>query len=223
MKKLVQGILEFRKKLKPEMREEFARLALGQKPDALFVACSDSRVVPNLFASSNPGDLFVLRNVGNLVPIWKDSQPGEFVAASAGAAVEFAVLELRVSNIIVCGHSECGAMQALMKGTQFPKGSYLNSWLVYGKPSLKTLRSKGPLDHTLAPHNQLSQHNVLEQMEHLMTFPFVKERVNKGILQLHGWWFDIAKADVYAYESGQNRFVLIDDEEAERIMKKLSH
>ena len=112
MKKLVQGIVDFRKSLTKEKRALFAKLALGQKPDALFITCSDSRVAPNVFASSNPGDVFVLRNVGNLIPPVTASDQ----EASASSALEFAVLALKVSDIIVCGHSECGAMQALAYG-----------------------------------------------------------------------------------------------------------
>src|SRR5271156_4408924 len=115
MKKLRQGIVEFRRTRRPEYAATFARLALGQAPDALFVACSDSRVAPNLFASTEPGDLFVLRNVGNIVaPCGADgaSERDETEAA----ALDFAILNLKVSDVIVCGHSECAAMRALVDG-----------------------------------------------------------------------------------------------------------
>src|SRR3954467_13818539 len=109
MKKLIQGIIDFRKGLTEESRALFAKLALGQKPDSLFIACSDSRVVPNLFASTNPGDRFVVRNIGNLIPPKSLSLEDN----SALAALEFSVLELNVTDIIVCGHSECGAIKML--------------------------------------------------------------------------------------------------------------
>src|SRR5690348_14195817 len=114
MKKLIQGIIDFRQNLTKENRELFAQLALGQKPDTLFIACSDSRVVPNLFASTNPGDLFVLRNIGNLIP----PAVGPHLDCSASAVLEFSIFTLGVSDIIVCGHSECGAMQALCTDPQ---------------------------------------------------------------------------------------------------------
>src|SRR5436190_3831044 len=112
MKKLIQGIVEFRQNVRPDYRDRFARLALGQAPDTLFIACSDSRVVPNLFASADPGDLFVIRNVGNLVaPAGSDGiSPSD---ASGAAAIEFSLINLAVTDIVVCGHSECGAMHAL--------------------------------------------------------------------------------------------------------------
>src|SRR3954467_5724627 len=109
MKKLIQGIVDSRKNLTKESRSLFAELALGQKPDVLFIACSDSRVVPNLFASTEPGDLFFLRNVGNLIPPCGSNGASESDESEA-AAIEFAVLTLNVADIIVCGPEECGAM-----------------------------------------------------------------------------------------------------------------
>src|SRR5438067_7318172 len=113
MKKLIRGIVEFRKNVRSGYRETFAHLALGQAPDALLIACSDSRVVPNLFASANPGDLFVIRNVGNFVPP-AGGDGGSWNDGSEAAGIEFALSKLPVTDIIVCGHSECGAMQALL-------------------------------------------------------------------------------------------------------------
>src|SRR4051812_40289676 len=108
MKKLIHGIVDFRQRALPGYREHFARLALGQKPDALFIACSDSRVAPNVFASSDPGDLFMVRNVGNLIPPCGECGVSDG-DQSEMAAIEFTLSNLTVSDIIVCGHSECGA------------------------------------------------------------------------------------------------------------------
>lgn len=217
MKKLIEGIVEFRKNLSPENRDLFAKLALGQKPDALFIACSDSRVVPNLFASTNPGDLFVLRNIGNMVPPATDS-PSD---ACAQAAIEFSVNSLNVSNIIVCGHSECGAIQAITEGVNKEKYPYLCCWLRYGQESYKKVKEGFILDPKLSEQNQISQVNVLQQMEHIASYPFVRERIEKHQLQIHGWWFDIAQADVYCYEKQINQFVLIDENEAKIILERL--
>jgi carbonic anhydrase len=214
MKKLIQGILDFRQKVLPGYRKTFAKLALGQKPDALFVACSDSRVVPNLFASSDPGDLFVIRNVGNLIPPVGGS-------GSVGAAVEFAVNVLQVKDIIVCGHSECGAMEALLKTAPDPSLPRLKTWLDHGRVAVEKLQGGSTLDKTLKPHDQLSQLNVLEQMKHLESFPEIKERLKQGKLHIHGWWFDIRRADVYAFEAKAKRFLLIDEAEADRILKRM--
>lgn len=214
MKKLVQGIVNFRKGLTAEKRALFAKLALGQKPDALFIACSDSRVVPNLFASTDPGDLFVLRNVGNLVPPFC-SEPKD---TSVQAALEFAIFSLNVSDIVVCGHSECSAMQAILQDIDKLCCSHLDSWLQYGKESLDNVKKKLIIDNLLSKHNQISQYNVLQQIQHIKTYPFVQDRIKKKQLRVHGWWFDIAQADVYCYEQSLKQFVLIDEQEAKLII-----
>lgn len=217
MKKLIQGIVEFRKNLTEEKRILFAQLALGQKPDALFIACSDSRVVPNLFASTNPGDLFVLRNIGNLIPP-ASSDVGD---SSAQAAIEFSIFSLKISDIIVCGHSECGAMQALAQGFDMHCCPHLASWLKFGEESLNKVDNGFIINPGLSKHNQISQVNVLQQMQNIATYGFVRERLEKKQLRLHGWWFDIAKADVYCYEQNLNQFVLIDDDVAKLILARL--
>lgn len=219
MRKLIRGIVEFRKNVRPGYRETFARLALGQSPDTLFIACSDSRVVPNLFASADPGDLFVVRNVGNLIaPCGSD---GLSVAdESEPAAIEFAIERLNVSDIIVCGHTECGAMEAILRGTETVGPPHLRAWLRHGEPSLTSL----PLyssERTVEPRNKLSELNVLQQLEHLKTYPNVASRLAKGTLRIHGWVFDIRQAEVLAYEPEFKKFVLIDEQEAKRLLSRL--
>ena len=216
MKKLIQGIVDFRKNLTEESRDLFAKLALGQKPDTLFIACSDSRVVPNLFASTNPGDLFVLRNIGNLVP----PVTAPLQDNSASAVIEFSVFSLNVSDIIICGHSECGAMQALADGVDMECCPHVGAWLKHGEESVNKVRSGMVLNPALSEHNQISQINVLQQMEHMMSYPFIQERLEKNQLRIHGWWFDIAHADVYCYEKESNQFVLIDEKEAQLILER---
>ena len=220
MKKLLQGIVEFRRNVQPDYRERFARLALGQAPDALFIACSDSRVVPNVFASADPGDLFVIRNVGNLIaPAGSDGlSPRD---QSEAAAIEFALASLPVTDIIVCGHSECGAMQALLRGRDTVEPVHLRSWLGHAEPALARLKQHPGPDRALAPHNQLSQLNVLAQIEHLKTYPLVRERAETGRLRLHAWWFELGHADVYSYEVPAGRFVLIDEPQAQRLIERI--
>lgn len=216
MKKLIRGIADFRKSLTEESQALFAKLALGQRPDTLFICCSDSRVAPNIFASTNPGDLFVLRNVGNLIPPASSVQD-----ASAAAAVEFAVFNLNVSDIVVCGHSECGAMKALAEGMDTKCCPHLSTWLSYGIESVDKVKEGFVLDNSLSEHNKISQANVLQQIEHLLTYPFVQERIENKQLRLHGWWFDIAKASVYCYEPELMEYILIDEEEARLILERL--
>ena len=219
MKKLIRGIVDFRKNVRAGYKDVFARLALGQRPDTLFIACSDSRVVPNLFASSDPGDLFVVRNVGNLIPPCgaPDRRSDE---DSEAAAIEFGLHALPITDVIVCGHSECGAMIELARGRGDVESPSLKSWLRHGEGSLKRLDSAIPSDGRLERHNRLSRANVLEQIEHLKTYPIVRERWQAGRLGLHGWWFDIKEADVYDYSFEEGHFRLIDEEYARTLLER---
>ena len=220
MKKLINGIVNFREKLKPSYREKFAQLALGQSPDALFIGCSDSRVAVNVFASTDPGDLFVVRNVGNMVPPC-DKAGVSTADGSEAAAIEFALSALKVSHIIVCGHSECGAMQALSAGRKNVKSDNLRSWLRHGEAGLKDLIKRPYFAKQLSKHNRLSQLNVLRQIENLKTYPLIKERLRAGTLNLHGWWFELGRADVYAYEPSEEKFVLFNRRQALKIIRRL--
>ena len=227
MKKLVQGILEFRRNVFPAYRMTFSRLATGQSPDCLFVGCADSRVVPNLFASTQPGDLFVVRNVGNMVPACLEGDTADR-EDSVAAALEFAAFELNVTDIVICGHSSCGAMKALIAQESGEGGAlppHLTAWLKNGAPALARHRG-GPVAIThkqeLPEHDRLALANVLAQLDHLRTHPFIKERVDQGKLRLHGWWFDISTADVYAYEPDEKAFLVIDEAETERILERIA-
>ncbi len=210
MEKLIKGIIKFREKVSKCELDHFDKIAAQHKPDALFIACSDSRVVPNLFASTDPGDLFVVRNVGNIIP------PAEDGGASSGdvselAAIEFSVQNLKVKDIIVCGHSECGAMEFLLENKQPSSQEHLSKWVGYAKESLRLLKAKRDnFDKDLADVNVLSQINVLQQLENLKSYPLVKEKIKKGELELHGWWFDIATANVYIFNETSNKFEILE-------------
>jgi len=219
MKKLIHGITDFRRNVLEGYRETFARLALGQSPDALFIACSDSRVVPNLFASTDPGDVFVVRNVGNMIP---PSRNGYSVGdESEAAAIEFSLLTLKVSSIIICGHSECGAMKGILENRMTISSPNLRSWLQYGESALKKLNEGFEINKGLLLHNQLSQINVLEQKKNMETYPIVQDLIQQKKLKIYCWWFDIATADVYSYNEDEKRFKILDDEEAARLLSTL--
>jgi carbonic anhydrase len=205
MKKLIRGIMEFRRTRRESMRETFAKLALGQNPDCLFIACSDSRVAANVFASTDPGDLFVVRNLGNIMPPYPDS-------GSAVAALEFALESLQVSHIIVCGHSDCGAMRALAHQTQTPSNTPLSAWLRHAKAAATA---------GFSDQDSLSKRSVALQLENLRSHPKVKEKEASGSLKLHGIWFNIRLAEVYYLETPPENFVLIDDIEGEKILSRL--
>lgn len=220
MKKLVQGLLDFQRHGLPAYRSTFARLAQGQAPDCLFIACADSRVVPNLFASTNPGDLFVMRNVGNMVPP-SDAKGLSLSDRSEAAALEFSLLTLPVKDIVVCGHSGCGAMKAILSGYNDQKTPNLSSWLDVGRPAMAAFERGGKVGEGLAPHDRLSQLSVLQQLENLRTYPLVRERLAAGTVRLHGWWFDIGQARVHVYRPDLERFTPIDEVEGERMLAEL--
>ncbi len=205
MKKLLNGILEFRRSSLEDYRRRFSSLARGQNPDALMIACSDSRVVPNVFASTDPGDLFVVRNVGNLVPCCRGGESG---GSAEAAALEFSLSTLHVSDVIVCGHSECGAMQTILGGRKDLREGSLREWLRHGDPSLSRLRSIGAGESSV---NELSKMNVLQQMDHVKSYPVVQERLARKQLRIHGWWFELSTADVYFHDEGSGRFRLVGD------------
>ena len=219
MKKLLNGIVDFRKKVRPEVKDTFALLALGQAPDALFIACSDSRVAANVFASTEPGDMFVIRNVGNLIPPYSEGARAPHFGAEA-AAIEFALANLPIKDVIVCGHSECGAMGALAHGEVRDDVPALKCWLRHGEASLRQLEAGADVGKHLEPRNQLSQLNVLQQMEHLKTYPVVEQRLAAGRLRLHGWYFDIKEANVYEYEPSEKSFHVIDEAYARTLLQR---
>jgi carbonic anhydrase len=220
MHRLISGIVEFRERQLPRYAERFRHLALAQSPDTLMITCADSRVVPDLLASTEPGDLFTMRNVGNLIP------PATAEGISVGdlseaSAIEYAVLVLKVANIVVCGHSECGAMKAVMAREPKPNAPNLERWLHHASTAAFRLEHEGALDATLQPHDQLSQLNVLVQLEHLMSYPLFRTSVTAGTLHLSGWWFDIATGNMYAYERASRSFAVIDRKMAERLIAQL--
>jgi len=216
MRKLIRGIVDFRKNTRQDYCGKFSQLAIKQSPDALLVACCDSRVVPNVFASSNPGDVFVLRNIGNLIPTH------QHIDVSVSSAIEFSLRNLKVKDIIICGHSECGAMESLLKhhSLKYPTTA-LDQWLAHAQSSYERFTQDNRQDATLTPSNTLSRINVLQQLDNLMTYPLVKERVQNNQLGIHGWWFDLSTADVYHYDPLSQQFILIDETGADYILSAL--
>jgi carbonic anhydrase len=215
MRKLVQGIVDFRNRVRPAARETFARLALGQSPDVLFIACSDSRVAVNVFASTEPGDLFVVRNPGNIV---SPAAPDGLSVAdeSEAAAIEFAVGQLQVGDIIVCGHSSCGAMGALLRGRENVPAPHLRSWLRHAERALERVPDRA----AAGAADQLSQANALLQLEQLRSYHVVQRAEAERGLRLHAFWFDIADAEVLVYDPGLGRFTPLDESQAERLTQK---
>lgn len=221
MKKLIKGIVDFRRKSITDYRRKFSKLALRQSPDALLVACCDSRVVPNIFASSDPGAVFVLRNIGNLIPPYQKNNPSD---SSVAATIEFSLASLNVSDIVICGHSECGAMLSLIENNDAPttQNSCLSRWLENAASSYQRFKDGSFISATKTiACNHLSKINVLQQLDNLKTYPLVTERLERNNLRIHGWWFDLATANVYYYNQVYRDFILINDKEAQNILASL--
>ncbi|NGO77555.1 bifunctional SulP family inorganic anion transporter/carbonic anhydrase [Streptomyces sp. YC504] len=199
-RQLASGISAFQRNTAPLVRSELARLAReGQRPQQLFLTCADSRLVTSMITSSGPGDLFVVRNVGNLVPL-----PGaESGDDSVAAAIEYAVDVLQVRSITVCGHSGCGAMQALLNTPPGGADSPLRRWLRHGRPSLERMAGKEHASARLAGRQpadaveQLCLTNVVQQLEHLRAHPAVARGLDEGRLELHGMYFHVGEAQAY--------------------------
>ena len=196
---LLGGVSAFQRDTAPLVREELARLAReGQRPPQLFLTCADSRLVTSMITSSGPGDLFTVRNVGNLVP----PVGSEGACDSVAAAIEYAVEVLEVGSITVCGHSGCGAMQALLdSGRPAGERTPLARWLRHARPSLERLPTAGdglladraPADDT----ERLCLVNIVQQLRHLMGHPSVARRAASGKLRLNGLYFHVAEAQAY--------------------------
>ncbi|MFF9869299.1 bifunctional SulP family inorganic anion transporter/carbonic anhydrase [Streptomyces sp. NPDC013953] len=198
--RLASGLSSFQRNTAPLVRDELARLAReGQRPSQLFLTCSDSRLVTSMITASGPGDLFTVRNVGNLVPL-----PGEDAGDdSVAAAIEYAVDVLQVQSITVCGHSGCGAMQALLNTAPGLPPTPLRRWLRHGLPSVDRMKSKHRTWARLSGRlpadavEQLCLTNVVQQLEHLKAHESVARRLAEGTLELHGMYFDVGEAQAY--------------------------
>ncbi|MEV6652725.1 SulP family inorganic anion transporter [Streptomyces sp. NPDC051219] len=206
---LVSGISAFQRDTAPLVRNELARLAReGQRPSQLFLTCADSRLVTSMITSSGPGDLFTVRNVGNLVPL-----PGaESTDDSVAAAIEYAVDVLKVSSITVCGHSGCGAMQALLNAPPGMPETPLSRWLRHGLPSLDRMASRHGSWARISGRaaadavEQLCLTNVVQQLEHLRAHESVARRLAEGTLELHGMYFHVGEAQAYLLADGEAVF-----------------
>jgi len=204
MQRLIEGVHKFHREEFGRYRELFARLSReGQNPHTLFITCSDSRVLAELVTQSQPGDLFVVKNAGNIVP------PAAATGGtnSTAAAIEYAVHILGVGDIVVCGHTQCGAMTALLNG--LPDAAVMPhtaAWLEVAAPVREIVRRNyAHLDAT-DRITAAAEENVLLALENLRGYPAVAERLNGGKLRLHGWCFKIDTAEMFAYEPGVGQF-----------------
>lgn len=207
MRQILHGIRIFQHRVFPVRRQEFERLAGGQQPHTLLITCSDSRIVPELLTQSLPGELFVSRNAGNLVPPWDEEHPG-----GEAATVEFAVEVLKVQHVVVCGHSDCGAMKGLLKPESVTKLPAVRGWLKYaGDTRQKVSQSMpdGATDQECL--TEAIKTNVQLQLEHLRTYPAVAAAESRGELALHGWFYQFESGEVSQINEQTGEFLSILD------------
>jgi carbonic anhydrase len=191
--KLISGYHQFREKFNSD-HEVFERLAEeGQNPKVLWVGCCDSRVVPELITGADPGELFDVRNIANIVP------PAPTTACATGAAIEYAVLHLKVTHIVVCGHTECGGIAALESPPAATTEPHINSWLELAKPAREQVlaRAVPPEDVYL----EIIKTNVLLQCENLRTYPCVAASEESGGLSIHPWLYDLHTGEILEYHA----------------------
>jgi carbonic anhydrase len=203
MHKLIQGVHYFKTQIFDPQHAQFAALTKGQKPLALFITCSDSRIDPNLITQSKPGELFVLRNAGNIVPPW-GAMGGE------AATIEFAVSVLNVRDIVVCGHTCCGAMEQLLKPEQVADLPSVVGWLAQARLVRSWLDAYCARTGT-PPSEAAAQLNTLLQLDNLRTYPAVAERLVTGKVSLHAWVYRLETGQVVARDPARGKFVPLSD------------
>ena len=201
MADLIKGFEKFHQEIYQHKQELFERLAHHQEPQALFITCSDSRINPNLLTQTEPGDLFILRNAGNLVP------PYGTLIGGTTATIEFGVSVLNVKEIIVCGHTDCGAMKALVNPESLQDLPAVRDWLRMAESTRQIVREMYPELKGEDLFGATIKENVLVQLEHLKTHPAVARRLRKGDLTLHGWIYSIAAGEVWLFDPNQEKFV----------------
>ena len=204
-RRLLAGVRRFQREVYPQREAEYQQLVReGQKPHALFITCADSRIDPELITQSEPGEIFVSRNIGNLVPTY-----GE-VLGGVSAIVEYAVAGLQVSQVVVCGHTDCGAMIGLLHPEKVAQLPIVRSWLRNGDTALSTVRHRNTAPDERAALEELIEENVLLQLHHLRTHPSVAGRSAQGSLVLSGWVYDIGHGTVRTYSEEQRKFLPAD-------------
>jgi carbonic anhydrase len=194
VKKLLGGISRFQKHVYPKHQELFERLATGQRPDALFITCADSRIDPCLLTQTKPGELFICRVIGNVVPPYPDAIGG------VSATIEYAVGVLQVPEVIVCGHTDCGVMRGALNPEALEAFPNVTAWLRYAKVERREPEPSAQL--LLA----LTEENVVAQLQNLRSHPSVAARLEQGDLALHGWVYHIGSGTVTAYDEASRKF-----------------
>lgn len=202
MKKLVRGLEEFKQHYVAEHLNLLEELSHGQAPRVLFIACSDSRISPNLVTQADLGELFVIRNAGNIIPPYGAANGGE------GGAIEYAISALGIEQVIICGHSHCGAMKGLLKLNKLQKGMPLvYDWLRHAEATRRMVLDNYPEAEGEELVEILVAENVLIQIDNLKTYPVVRSRLEQGKLQIYAWVYHIETGEVLAYDAATHTYL----------------
>lgn len=208
MQKLIEGIVKFRRDDFDEYQELFRGLKKEQKPHTLFISCCDSRVDPNMITGMLPGELFIIRNIANIVPPYRKTQ--EFLSTTS--AIEYAVLMLEVENIIVCGHSNCGGCKACLNSSEkLEELPHTKRWLELLHPVRDYIQKEFADVEQEAKDWMMEQFNVVEQVKHLITYPYIKQRIIEGKLQVSGWHYIIESGEIFIYNKDVGEFLLANE------------
>jgi carbonic anhydrase len=201
MPRFAEGVLRFQDEVFPEKKSLFERLSQGQQPEALFFTCSDSRIETAMITQTDPGELFVCRNAGNIVP------PHTNQTGAMTASLEFAMAVLKVPHIVICGHTECGAMKGAMNPDSLTALPHVREWLSYSQAAVQIADELGAGMSEAERVRIVTEQNVVLQLQHLRTHPTVAVRLAKKELTLHGWVYDIKTGEVSAYDAQSESFV----------------
>ncbi len=219
MEKLVKGVLHFQQYTYPKNKDLFGELAVGQRPEILFITCSDSRIDPNMVTGSEPGDLFICRNAGNIVP------PHAAATGGMTASIEYAVAVLGVRHIIICGHTDCGAIKGAldMNAVKAQGLPHVKEWLGHCRSALEIIRERHDIPWNQALDSSYLDEaialNVLQQVQHIRTHPVVAAKMATGKVYLHGWIYDIKTGGIQCSDEASTRFMPFAERYADVIEK----
>lgn len=210
MDHVISGVAKFQKEVYPNKKAAFQKLANGQNPEVLFITCSDSRIDPNLVTQTEPGELFICRNAGNIVP------PHSNETGGMTASIEFAVAALGVTHIVVCGHTDCGAMKGALKPEGLDSLPHVKEWLGHCRVATEVVKERcGHSELTIEQLEDVTKENVVQQIQHLRTHPAVAAKIATKQVTLHGWVYNIGSGEVLCYNNEIEEFEVMDQSHAE--------
>lgn len=217
MDKIIDGISRFQNDVYPEQQKLFHELRNTQSPEVLFITCSDSRIDPNLITQTDPGDLFICRNAGNIVP------PNSMHTGGMTASIEYAVGALNVSHIVICGHTDCGAMKGALNRSALKELPHVDAWLSHCDAAHRTVVDNHPNLNESDKLQMMIERNVCLQLQHLRTHPYVASRLAAGKVTLHGWVYDIETGGFKTYNEATDSFEpMLMEQERQALAKKNS-